>query len=89
MPVWANFVAVSGGVIGLAYAAARGRLRPVLNNLRLMGQGVGRAATGMQTPGDAAALMPEPAAMMKMPYGVAICVGVCAAAAAKVVLWQT
>ena len=82
-------VAISGGVIGLAYAAARGRLRPVLNNLRLMGQGAGRVAAGMQTPGDAAELMPESAAMLKMPYGVAICVGVCAAAAVKVLLWQT
>ena len=81
-------VAISGGVIGLAYAAMRGRLRPVLNNLRVMGAGVARTAWRVHTPSEAAALMPDHAAMMKMPYGVAICVGVCAAAA-KVFLWKT
>jgi Flp pilus assembly protein protease CpaA len=81
-------VAVSGGVLGLAFAASRGRLRPVLNNLRVMGEGVCRVAWRVNTPTEAADLMPQQAAMMKMPYGVAICVGVWAAAA-KVLLWPT
>jgi prepilin peptidase CpaA len=81
-------VLISGAVLGLAYAAARGRLKPVMNNMRVIGQGLARTAGGMQTPGEAAALMPDQAAMLKMPYGVAICVGVCAAAA-KVLLWNS
>jgi prepilin peptidase CpaA len=74
-------VTVAGAVIGLAYAASRGRLGPVLGTMKLIGQGLARVASGMQTPGDAAETMPEHTKMMKLPYGIAICAGVCVAAA--------
>src|SRR5688572_21872173 len=79
-------VSICGAVIGLTFAALRGRLRPVLGNMRMIGQGLYGVATGLRAR-DAAALMPASGVMMKMPYGIAICVGVCAAAA-KVYLWD-
>jgi prepilin peptidase CpaA len=80
-------VMVCGAVFGLIYASMRGRLRPVLGNMWVMGQGLGRVASGMQSPRDAAELMPSTDVMLKMPYGVAVCAGVCIVAAAKVLPW--
>jgi prepilin peptidase CpaA len=79
-------VCVCGAVIGLAFALVRGRLKPVLGNMRMIGQGFVGVATGLKS-SEAAALMPSSAVMLKMPYGIAICTGVCVAAA-KVYLWD-
>jgi len=61
---------------------------PVLRNMRMIGHGVWCAAAARKAPGDVHALMPDSATMLKMPYGIAICAGVCVAAT-KVFLWNT
>jgi hypothetical protein len=58
----------------------------VLGNMRMISSGLYGVASGLGTR-QAAALMPAPDAMLKMPYGIAICAGVCVAAA-KVYLWD-
>src|SRR5687767_1402314 len=68
-------VSVCAVIIGLAFALMRGRLRPVLGNMRMISSGLYGAATGLGTR-EAAALMPGHAVMLKMPYGIAICAGV-------------
>jgi prepilin peptidase CpaA len=81
-------VTVAGAVLGLAFAALRRQLAPVLRNMRMIGQGVWCAVAARKAPGDVQALMPDSATMLKMPYGIAICAGVCVAAT-KVFLWNT
>ena len=81
-------VTACGAVIGLAFAALRRQLVPVLRNMRMIGQGVWCAVAARKAPGDVQALMPDAAVMLKMPYGIAICAGLCAAAT-KVFLWNT
>ena len=81
-------VTVCGAALGLAFAALRRQLVPVLRNMRMIGQGVWCAVAARKAPGDVQALMPDAAAMLKMPYGIAICAGVCVAAT-KVFLWNT
>jgi prepilin peptidase CpaA len=81
-------VTVCGAVLGLAFAAFRRQLVPVMRNMRMIGQGVWCVVAARKGPGDVQALMPDSAAMLKMPYGIAICAGVCVAAT-KVFLWNT
>jgi prepilin peptidase CpaA len=82
-------VTVCGAVLGLAFAALRRKLVPVLRNIGMIGQGVWCAVAARRAaPGEVQALMPDSTAMLKMPYGIAICAGVCAAAT-KVFLWNT
>jgi prepilin peptidase CpaA len=81
-------VTICGAVLGLAFAALRRQLAPVLRNMRMIGQGVWCAVAARKAPGDVQVLMPDAATMLKMPYGIAICAGVCVAAT-KVFLWNT
>ena len=81
-------VTVCGAVLGLAFAALRRQLAPVLRNMRMIGQGVWCAVAARKAPGEVQALMPDSGTMLKMPYGIAICAGVCVAAT-KVFLWNT
>jgi prepilin peptidase CpaA len=81
-------VLVCGAVLGLAFAALRRQLVPVLRNVRMIGQGVWCAVAARKAPGDVQVLMPDSATMLKMPYGIAICAGVCVAAT-KVFIWNT
>jgi prepilin peptidase CpaA len=81
-------VTVCGAVFGPAFAAFRRQLTPVLRNLRTMGQGVWCAVAARRAPDEVQVLMPDSSVMLKMPYGIAICAGVCVAAT-KVFLWNT
>jgi len=77
-------VTVLGAVIGLGYALARGQARGVFHNLWAMVLGMWVGAMGRKNPRD---LMPGTPQMVRMPYGLSILAGACAAAGG-VYLWR-
>ncbi len=80
-------VLLSGMVLGAAWAAAHGRLRPVLANLSALGW---RLAVFVGSRGRAGAIEGDKAApgpMLPMPYGLAIFLGMLLAAGG-VLVWR-
>jgi len=72
-------VSVAGGLLGVIHAIMRRRFRGVIANLALLGWGFwGMLATRGRW-ADAAAAIPQPQAMLPMPYGLSIFVGICLA----------
>jgi prepilin peptidase CpaA len=81
-------VAVSGAVLGGGYALLRGRGRSVVRNLTDMGLGAVMAVHGRGRLVDAQQSIPARQAMLPMPYGLAILVGMCAALVGGQFLWH-
>ena len=79
-------VMVSGVVLGLAWAAAQGRLREVLRNLGAMFAVFVGAVTMRQGVLTAGRVATPKQGMVAMPYGLAILMGVCATAGVML-LW--
>ena len=73
-------VVIAGGVLAVLWTLIRREGRTVLNNLLIMAYGLSALACGRQKLTDAGSVMPPTAGMRKMPYGVAILLGVCIAA---------
>ena len=80
-------VAVCGAVLGLAYAAWRRRLVPVLGNMSLIAMSAGLITFGRTKLTDAQSMLPDEKKMLQMPYGLAIFTGICLAAGSKL-LWH-
>jgi prepilin peptidase CpaA len=76
-------VSVCGAVMGLAYAACRRKLMPVLANMSLMAMTAGLMTFGRAKISDAQAMLPQERKMLHMPYGLAIFTGICLAAWSK------
>lgn len=75
-------VSVSGVVCGLLYTLARRRSTALLANMSRIAAGAG-VALATRRVRDAKVLMPEEQEMQPFAYGVAICLGVWAAAAGR------
>jgi Flp pilus assembly protein protease CpaA len=73
-------VAVSGAVLGVAYAISKKRSRLLLENLSQMGRAALAATAAGLGPAGAEVLLPPKEKMLPMPYGAAILAGVCLAA---------
>jgi len=80
-------VSVSGAIMGLAYAAWRRRLVPVLGNMSTIAMSAGLMTLGRAKISDAQAMLPDEKKMTAMPYGLAIFIGICLAAGSRL-LWH-
>ncbi len=90
--LWAGLVvlvgvAISGGVLAIVYAVAKGRGLALASNLRVMTSSWTTAAFGATRWQDVSRAMPPQNLMQVMPYGVAIFTGTCLAGLG-VWLWQ-
>ncbi len=79
-------VAAAGIVLGIVSAVARRRVRSVLAHLTVFLYGVAFVMLGRRRLRERLAALPAAETMQKVPYGVAILVGVCLAAGG-VALW--
>ena len=79
-------VSLAAVVFALAWSLAHRQLGRVAGNLKRIGMSAASLALGKASRRDAAMLLPEGSAMVAMPYGVAIFLGVLASAAG-VWLW--
>ena len=73
-------VTIAGGALAIVFATARGRLKPVMINLWTMITGMMVVAIGRERCTANSLLAPTDEKSHQMPYGIAIAVGVCAAA---------
>jgi prepilin peptidase CpaA len=80
-------VAVSGAVLGVAYALSRRRARLLLGNLAQIGKAGLYVASGALKAAEGGNLLPEKDKCLPMPYGIAILAGVCLAAGGTY-LWR-
>ena len=80
-------VAVSGILLAAAFALARKRLRPALANIAGVAFGLGLIIAGRGKLADGRAVLPPVENMQKIPYGVAILLGVCVGAAG-ILIWR-
>lgn len=74
-------VLIVGAVVGVCYAVARQRSQSVLGNLWQIATSVLGVAVRTHRLADVPAMLPSNAAMVPMPYGVSIFLGVAVAAA--------
>ena len=72
-------VLVCGAVIGMGWALWSGRLGEVSGNLLIMVTFGLASLAGRRSVSGVGRMLPNPHGMLKMPYGVAICAGVCIA----------
>jgi len=68
-------IAVMGGVAGVVVSVCRGESGRLARNLSMASTGLMAAACGHVRPGDLGVVMPESGQMRRMPYGVAILLG--------------
>jgi prepilin peptidase CpaA len=81
-------VSVSGALLGLIYVAWRRRLGSVLSNMSLMAMSAGLMTLGRAKISDAQSVQPDEKKMLPMPYGLAIFIGMCLAAASRCFIWH-
>lgn len=80
-------VAVAGVLLALVYARSKRRLGEVRSTLAASAKGLVAPILGAGSIRDIPGHLPDPNKGLKMPYGIAICAGVLAAAGGRL-LWQ-